>query len=224
MNHQLTIDWPGIDTVLLDMDGTLLDLHFDNYFWREHLPRAYAQRHGITLEKSRSRLYPYFEAQEGTMNWYCVDYWSRELDMDIALLKEEVAHLIAVHPRVIDFLKFLRKTGKHRVLVTNAHHKSLALKLKHTPLGAHLDKIVCAHDLGLPKENTAFWKRLHRVMSFDPATTLLIDDNLQVLDSAARHGIAHLVAVARPDSRQPVRPTGNFSAVANLGQLIGPSA
>ena len=224
MNHQLTIDWSGIDTVLLDMDGTLLDLHFDNYFWREHLPRAYAQRRGIALEKARSRLYPYFEAQEGTMNWYCVDYWSRELDMDIALLKEEVAHLIAVHPRVIDFLKFLRKMEKRRVLVTNAHHKSLALKMKHTPLGAHLDKIVCAHDLGLPKENAAFWKRLHRVMSFDPATTLLIDDNLQVLDSAARHGIAHLVAVARPDSRQPVRPTGNFSAVANLGQLIGPSA
>ena len=224
MNERLKIDWTSIATVLLDMDGTLLDLHFDNHFWREHLPARYAQKHGLTDEQARRRLYERFAAQEATMNWYCVDYWSRELDMDIALLKEEVAHLIAVHPRVIDFLKFLRKTGKHRVLVTNAHHKSLALKLKHTPLGAHLDKIVCAHDLGLPKENAAFWKRLHRVMSFDPATTLLIDDNLQVLDSAARHGIAHLVAVARPDSRQPVRPTGNFSAVADPGQLIGPSA
>ena len=26
------IDWTSIDTVLLDMDGTLLDLHYDNAF------------------------------------------------------------------------------------------------------------------------------------------------------------------------------------------------
>ena len=25
------INWQQIDTVFLDMDGTLLDLHFDNY-------------------------------------------------------------------------------------------------------------------------------------------------------------------------------------------------
>ena len=34
-------DWRAIDTVLLDMDGTLLDLRFDNYFWLELVPRKY---------------------------------------------------------------------------------------------------------------------------------------------------------------------------------------
>ncbi|MCP4043692.1 MAG: haloacid dehalogenase, partial [Gammaproteobacteria bacterium] len=32
------INWNSIHTVLLDMDGTLLDLHFDNQFWLEHVP------------------------------------------------------------------------------------------------------------------------------------------------------------------------------------------
>ncbi|HBT55971.1 MAG TPA: haloacid dehalogenase, partial [Pseudomonas sp.] len=32
------LNWNAIDTVLLDMDGTLLDLHFDNHFWLEHMP------------------------------------------------------------------------------------------------------------------------------------------------------------------------------------------
>ena len=27
------IDWTQLDTILLDMDGTLLDLEFDNHFW-----------------------------------------------------------------------------------------------------------------------------------------------------------------------------------------------
>ena len=51
------IDWSCIDTVLLDMDGTLLDLHFDNFFWSEHLPRTYALRHQISKEESSAYLY-----------------------------------------------------------------------------------------------------------------------------------------------------------------------
>ncbi|HNG60363.1 MAG TPA: haloacid dehalogenase, partial [Cellvibrionaceae bacterium] len=38
------IPWQAIDTLLLDMDGTLLDLHYDNYFWLEYLPRAFAAK------------------------------------------------------------------------------------------------------------------------------------------------------------------------------------
>jgi FMN phosphatase YigB (HAD superfamily) len=48
--------WEAIDTVLLDMDGTLLDLRFDNYFWMEFLPERYAERHGLTPEQARAVL------------------------------------------------------------------------------------------------------------------------------------------------------------------------
>ena len=43
-----SLPWSDIDTVLLDMDGTLLDLHFDNHFWLEHLPQRYAELHGVS--------------------------------------------------------------------------------------------------------------------------------------------------------------------------------
>jgi putative hydrolase of the HAD superfamily len=42
------IDWSRIDTVLLDMDGTLLDLRFDNWFWQELIPSRYAAAHGLS--------------------------------------------------------------------------------------------------------------------------------------------------------------------------------
>lgn len=35
--------WQEIDTVLLDMDGTLIDLHFDNYFWQRLVPERWGQ-------------------------------------------------------------------------------------------------------------------------------------------------------------------------------------
>ncbi len=210
------LPWQRIETVFLDMDGTLLDLHFDNHFWQEHLPRRYARRHGLSLREARARLAPRFAATEGTLAWYCLDHWTRDLALDIVALKEEVAHLIAVHPHVPQFLAALRHSGRRAVLVTNAHHGSLALKLRRTRLDRHLDAVICAHDLKLPKEVPAFWQRLQGRLTFDPAATLLIDDNLAVLQSAQAAGIRHLLAVAAPDSRQPPRTRADFPLLADF--------
>ncbi len=203
-------DWDGIDTVLLDMDGTLLDLYFDNLFWQEHLPLRYAEIHGLDPAEARTQLYQRFDALRGTMNWYCVDYWSEALELDVTLLKEEVAHLIAIRPGVPDFLGAVRASGRRAVLVTNAHHKSLAMKIERTGIDTLLDAVISAHSLGLPKEETTFWNRLQTMEPYDPARTLLIDDNLAVLESARRGGIARLLFVASPDSRQDARPCADF--------------
>lgn len=133
------IDWNQIDTILLDMDGTLLDLHFDNYFWLEHVPRRYAESRGFSLERAKAELLGRYQSVEGTLEWYCVDHWSRELGLDIALLKAEVDHLIAVHPHVVDFLESARSWEKRIVLVTNAHQKALALKMERTKLHGYFD-------------------------------------------------------------------------------------
>ena len=214
------LPWSDIDTVLLDMDGTLLDLHFDNHFWREHVPLRYAQRHGLDVDAAKETLFPKFRALEGTMQWYCVDYWSEALDLDIAELKAEVDHLIAVHPHVVDFLDILTRTDKRSVLVTNAHQKSLDLKMQRTKLGGHFDALICAHDCGQPKENPHFWRWLQFRESFDPDRTVLIDDSLAVLRSGHRYGIRHLLAVRKPDSKGPNRETEEFQAIDGFAELL----
>ncbi len=210
------VNWDKIQNVLLDMDGTLLDLHFDNYFWREHLPIRYAEKHNIDLDEAKQSLFPRFRQVEGTMQWYCLDYWSEALEMDIVFLKEEVTHLIAVHPHVIDFLRAMRRTGKHIALVTNAHQNSLTLKMKHTSIGEYLDAVISSHTIGLPKEDPAFWLRLQKQLPFRAETSLLIDDNTTVLRSARHFGIAHLLAVKNPDSRQPPCDHSGFNAIQSF--------
>lgn len=214
------IDWTQIDTVFLDMDGTLLDLHFDNHFWLEHVPKRYAEHRGLAPEQARRELMEKYRSIEGTLEWYCVDRWSGELGLDIALLKEEVEHLIAVHPHVIEFLEALARDGKRRVLVTNAHQKSIALKMERTRLRGHLERIVCAHDLGLPKEDPRFWQRLHDIEPFDPERTLFVDDNPGVLESARSHGFRWLLAVLQPDSRKPRKETGGFTAIQDFSEIM----
>lgn len=214
------IDWNRIETVLLDMDGTLLDLHFDNQFWLEHVPLRYSEKHGVDLAHARQALRAEYNQIAGTMNWYCIDHWSGALDLDIAVLKHELRHLIQVHPHVREFLDAVRASGRRTVLVTNAHQKSLALKMEHTALDGHLDRLICAHDLGLPKEEPAFWPKLQTLEPYDPTTTLLVDDSLPVLRSAKQGGIAHLLGVRQPDTKQPEKELEEFAAIRSFNDLL----
>ena len=213
------IPWPDIDSVFLDMDGTILDLHFDNHFWREHVPLRYAERNRLDVETAKEDLFPKFRSKEGTMDWYCVEYWSRELDLDIVGLKEEIDHLIAVHHHAVDFLDFTRRSGKRTVLVTNAHSKSLALKMARTNLEQHFDALICAHDIGYPKEDQRFWSHLGEYETFDPKRTLFVDDSLPVLRSARNFGIGHLLAVRRPDTKSPPREIDEFPAIHDFSEI-----
>lgn len=214
------IDWNAIDTVLLDMDGTLLDLNFDNHFWQVHVPIRYAEARGMTAAAGREELMARYHARAGTLEWYSVDFWETELELDIMQLKEEVAHLIGVHPHVVDFLAAMRAAGKRVALVTNAHHKSLTLKMARTGLEPHFDFIVTSHELGLAKEDPLFWARLQQSFAFDPARSVLVDDSLPVLDSARSYGIRHLVSIRQPDTCKPAKDCGDYPAIASFAELM----
>lgn len=213
------LDWTRIDTVLLDMDGTLLDLYFDNHFWQEHLPASYAGRRGISVAEAQAELAPRFRAVEGTLDWYCLDYWSKLLELDLVALKREVDHLIAVHPYVTDFLQAARALGKRLLLVTNAHRDSLALKMERVALEPYFDAIISAHDYAAPKESPVFWERLERAAAVERERALLIDDSVAVLRAARAYGIAHVVAARRPDSRQPARVEDEFPGIVSFVDL-----
>lgn len=214
------VDWDNVDKVFLDMDGTLLDLHFDNHFWLQYVPERYAHAHAIPLEAARAELHNRYKDLEGTLEWYCVDHWSRTLGLDIALLKEETDHLIAIHPQVLEFLEALGERDRRRVLVTNAHQKSIAIKMEKTNLAGHLDRIVCSHNLGVPKESPEFWPLVQEIEPFDKDRTLFVDDSPVVLQVARDYGFRHLLGVLRPDSKAPPRVAGDFPAIDSFADLL----
>ena len=216
------LDWSKIHTVLLDMDGTLLDLHYDNHFWLEHVPRRYALDQGIAPELARTQLFERFARHSGTLDWYCTDFWSRELALDIVQMKREIAHLIAVRPDVPAFLSAVRSTGRRVVMVTNAHPNSLALKMQQTGLTPYFDALISSHQVGLPKEHPDFWEGLQTLERFDAQHTLFVDDSLPVLRSALRYGIAQLLAVCNPDSHQPPKDCGEFIAISGFSEVMPP--
>jgi len=187
------------------MDGTLLDLKYDNVLWNEHLPERFAQRHGLSVATAKTHLERHFDETRHTIEHYCLDYWTRFTQLDLAALHRDLIHLIRYRPHAEAFLARLRATGRRAVLVTNAHRDSLHIKDEITSLTARLDDAVSAHDFRAPKESAEFWARLNARVEFDPMRTLLIDDNASVLHAAERYGIARVLTVHQPDSSRPPR-------------------
>ena len=202
------------------MDGTLLDLRFDNQFWLEYVPVQYGRKHGIDLERSKKELYARYDSVKGTLAWYCMEYWSRELQLDIAALKVEVAHLISLRPYTVEFLQALKKAGKRLVLLTNAHSYSVEIKLSKTNIWAYLDRVIVSHDLGEPKESGRFWPLLQQYEPFNPSATLLVDDNIEVLRAARAHGMEHLLAISRPDTQGAKIENIEFNTIGDFCEIL----
>jgi GMP/IMP 5'-nucleotidase len=220
MRSKPLIDWPAIDTVLLDMDGTLLDLRFDNWFWQELIPSRFAAANGLSELETRGLLGPKFFEVRGTLQWYCIEYWTRELKLDIGSIKREALARVRFLPGAQEFLVKLKERGKRCVLVTNAHPETLAIKNEQVALTQYFDRCYSTHPFAAPKEDPAFWPRLAAEERFQPQRTLFVDDSLAVLNAARDYGIGWLCAVRRPDSGQPPQHTGEYAAVDRVADLI----
>ena len=214
------IDWDNIETVLLDMDGTLLDLQFDNYFWQQHLPRVYADKNQLSADESSRRLETRFHADHGTLKWYSLDHWSEQLQLDIPALKRELRHMVRVRPYALEFLRRLHDSDRDVVMVTNAHRKTLEIKMDHVDITPWFDRVVLSHDLESPKEDRAFWEKLQQLHPFDPARTLFIDDTERILESARDYGIAHLLTLLQPDSSRQKRIDTRFPGIHHFDEIM----
>ena len=209
-----------IKYVLLDMDGTLLDKYFDDYFWEHLVPERYADKHHISFGRAKEELLTKYKAHEGTLNWTDIDFWSSELRLDIPALKEQIKHLIDVHPHVIEFLAALRKHRKKVYMVTNAHYKVLDIKLQKTEIGKFFDKCITSNEIGFPKERIEFWEELEKVIHFEKDKTLFIDDLAEILKTAQTYGIGHLLHKTRASSKKSDTPQCGFTVLRDFGELL----
>lgn len=202
------------------MDGTLLDKYFDDYFWEHLVPEKYAEKHNITFGNAKTELMKKYKVHEGTLKWTDLDFWSEQLNIDIPALKEQVKHLIEVHPHVVDFLELMRKQRKKIFLFTNAHYKSIDLKFKKTMIGKYFDYVLSSFDAGFPKEDIKFWEFAHQKLGFDKNKTLFIDDTEAILHTAKDFGIKYILLKSRANSRQKPVKSNNFDHIKDFDELL----
>jgi HAD superfamily hydrolase (TIGR01509 family) len=212
-------DWPNIDTVLLDLDGTLLDQAYDNHIWRDLVPQRFAVAHSMDLHAAYAEIARRFAERSGTLDWYCIDYWSRTLGVDIGALHREVRSHVAWLPGAREFLERMRASGKRLVLLTNSHPIALAVKHKESGVLDYLDDAITAHDFGAPKEHAQFWHAALERFAYDPARSLFADDNSKMLEAARTAGIRWVYGVRHWDTKGSRREHEDHAAVDGVADL-----
>ncbi|AOE49029.1 GMP/IMP nucleotidase [Kangiella sediminilitoris] len=213
-------DWENIDAILLDMDGTLLDLSFDNHFWQTAVPELYAEEKGISLEDSHQYLGECYDEFSGTLNWYCTDFWSEKLGIDIIQHKSGMAHHISLRPGTKEFLEKVSSLQKQIVLVTNAHPETLRVKLEKTSIDQYFDRLYSSHQFNQPKESAGFWQQLEQDLTIPLHRCLFIDDTENILMRAKQSGVKYVVMVEQPDMTRPARGSKHFPTLNRLTELL----
>tara|TARA_B110000003_G_scaffold42925_1_gene40348 strand:- start:1416 stop:2084 length:669 start_codon:yes stop_codon:yes gene_type:complete len=207
-------------TLMLDMDGTILDLAYDSSIWLDLVPREYAKIKGISLDEANLRLNKYFVSMQGTLQWYSLDNWSDLLDIDILKIHEEQKDNIQYLKDAEYFLNKINTYDIRLILVTNSFRSILDLKSEVTGLNKYFDEMYVSHDFGAPKESQLFWERFKKIESFDCSQTTFVDDTESVLDSAQEFGIDSLVQITLPDSRQKEKIAENYFGLKGVKQLL----
>ena len=205
---------------MLDMDGTILDLAFDNYVWKELVVSRYAEHKGLEYRTARERLFAKYASIQGDLEWYCLDHWSERLGFDVLELHHEVHDRIEYLPGAKAFLETMRQTDIKILLVTNSHPDTLHLKDDRLGFSNYFDGLHSSHIYGHAKERQEFWHALQEEERFDPATTMFVDDTEPVLHSAAEYGIEMLVSITRPDTSEPMRENGEFTSIEGVADLL----
>ncbi len=159
---------------MLDMDGTVLDLAYDNYMWLTHVPERYAEKHGMSLTDARNYLFGKYGAMQGELSWYCLDHWSERLELDVIQLHRNEHHRIDYLPGAREFLETVRKSHVRLLLVTNSHPDTLELKDEVTGLTQFFDGIHSSHTYGYAKERREFWQALQEETRFDTRSTMFV--------------------------------------------------
>ena len=208
------------ETLMLDMDGTILDLAFDNYVWRQLVVTRYAEHNGLEYKVARDRLYAKYMSIQGDLEWYCLDHWSERLGFDVLALHEEVHERIEYLPGAREFLEVVHEADIRVLLVTNSHPDTLALKEGALGFSTYFDEFHSSHDYGHAKESQDFWHALQEKTGFDPETTVFVDDTVSVLRSARQYGITRSVVVTYPDTSEPPRENGEFPGVAGVREMV----
>jgi|TARA_B110000014_G_C20049531_1_gene545880 putative hydrolase of the HAD superfamily len=185
-----------IECLLIDMDGVILDNAYDNDFWQNQIPEVIADSKGIAFDDAKRLAIQIFNYKKNTKDWYDVDYWSNMLNIDIEAQKrsEKSFSRISLYDGVIDTLSVLKNKTK-MILITNAHRKTLNIKLEKYNLTPYFDEMVCAHELNYVKEDIQLWYMLRSKYRLDYEKTLLVEDTINNINVGLSAGISGAIYV-----------------------------
>jgi pyrophosphatase PpaX len=189
----------AIQTVLFDLDGTLIDsvrLILDSY---HHTLAA----HGVAPRADEDWL-----RGVGTPLHVQFAEWRDErgtLEAMIATYREfNLAHhdrMVTVYPGVVAAVGAIRAAGRRTGLVTSKNRQGAMRGLTLVRLEATMDVLVCADEVTHPKPHPEPVEKAVALLGADPATTVYVGDSIHDMISGRAAGVRTAAALWGPFRR-----------------------
>jgi Predicted hydrolase (HAD superfamily) len=182
----------------------ILDQVFDNFYWSELVPREISKINSIPLDKSKEQVASMGRDLAGTLPWYEIDHWEQKFCIDLIKPAKQNSSRIKFLPSAQESLKKLNALDKKIIFLTNCDARLLKIKSDAVPLMQYCSAFQSSTDLGIIKENKNYWPIVFNKFKIDPASSLFIDDNKQIVAAADRAGIKSSFHVTEPTSDMSV--------------------
>ncbi len=194
----MTMIRKDIECLLIDMDGVILDNTYDNNFWQNQIPNVLSKKKNISFDDAKRLAIQIFNFKKNTKDWYDLDYWSNMLGIDIEAEKRSQESLgkIKLYDNVIDTLIELKKNAR-LIMITNAHRKTLNIKLEKFNIKPCFHEMVCAHELNYVKEDLQLWYMLRTKYKLDFEKTVLVEDTINNIKVALSAGVSSAIYVGK---------------------------
>jgi pyrophosphatase PpaX len=190
----------AIQTVLFDLDGTLIDsirLILDSY---HHTLAA----HGIPPRTDEDWL-----RGVGTPLNVQFAEWRDDmgkLEAMVATYREyNLAHhdrMVTVYPGVVAAIGAIRAAGRRVGLVTSKNRQGALRGLTLVRLEAMMDVLVCADEVTNPKPHPEPVEKAVALLGADPGTTVYVGDSIHDLVSGRPAGVRTAAALWGPFGRE----------------------
>ncbi len=213
----MTMIRKDIECLLVDMDGVILDNTYDNNFWQNQIPNVLSKKRNISFNDAKRLAIQIFNFKKNTKDWYDLDYWSNMLDIDIEAEKrsDESLSKIKLYDHVTETLTKLKKSIK-LILITNAHRKTLNIKLGKYDISPYFDEMICAHELHYVKEDIQLWYMLKSKFKLNFEKTILVEDTINNINVALSAGVSSAVYVGDED----FKPSEKILQLNSINDLL----
>ena len=168
-----------IKVVSFDVDGTLVSPGFVDCVWLQGIPKAYAEKEGLSFEQAFEYVKSeYDKIGEHRIEWYNIDYWLRKFDLDIPYerLFKKYEDEIMIYEEVESVLAVLEEEGYELILSSNAANEFIEFQIE--PIKRFFSHVFSAtSDFGEVKKTNGFFARVCEILDVKPQAVVHTGDH-----------------------------------------------
>ena len=202
--------------ISFDVDGTLVDLEYNDLIWFKEIPELVARKKNISFEESLKLVKEeYTKLGERNLNWYDINYWISYFSLEISPNKifEKYESQVKIFPEAIPLLEELRKNFI-LIVITAMPREFLIPKMK--KLEKYFKFSFSALSDFKELKNSEIYSKISKSLNVHPEQILHVGDHWEFDYLAAQKAGMNAIYLDRSNTKKRKNVINNLGEVKKI--------